>query len=83
LIGEQDALDLIAELGVQNPGFPFTVFTDRRGDVVTLFLGALHRPEATLILSMVEKLDHGAITLKAAQSAINGGLQALAANRPK
>ncbi len=83
LIGEQDALDLIAALGVQNPGFPFTVFTDRRGDIVTLFLGALHRPEATLILSTVVDLDQGKITLKAAQSTINGGLRALAANRPK
>ena len=35
----------------ESPVFPFTVFTDRRGEVVTLFVGELHRPQAELILS--------------------------------
>ena len=36
LIGEQDALDVAAAFGVGSPVFPFTVFTDRRGEVVAL-----------------------------------------------
>ena len=43
LIGEQDALDAAAAFGVETPVFPFTVFTDRRGEVVTLFIGELHQ----------------------------------------
>ncbi len=57
LMGEQDALDAAAAFGVQSPVFPFTVFTDRRGEVVTLFVGELHRPQAELILSQVQNLN--------------------------
>ena len=39
------------------PVFPFTVFTDRRGEVVALYVGELHRPQADLILSVVQDLD--------------------------
>ena len=46
LIGEQDALDVAAKFGMDSPAFPFTVFTDRRGEVVALFVGELHRPQA-------------------------------------
>jgi thiol-disulfide isomerase/thioredoxin len=77
LIGEQDALDVAATFGVDSPVFPFTVFTDRRGEVVTLFVGELHRPQAELILAAVHDLDQGLIELPAARQAIVNGLQAL------
>jgi thiol-disulfide isomerase/thioredoxin len=77
LIGEQDALDVAATFGVDSPAFPFTVFTDRRGEVVTLFVGELHRPQAELILGAVHNLDQGIIQLPAARQAIVDGLQAL------
>ncbi len=54
LIGDQDALDAAAALGVATPVFPFTVFTDRRGEVVALYIGELHKPQAELILSQVQ-----------------------------
>ena len=81
LIGEQDALDAAAALGVDSPVFPFTVFTDRRGEVVALFVGELHRPQAELILAEVQKLNQGAVELPAARHAIAAGLQQLAPNR--
>ena len=59
LVGEQDALDVAAAFGVESPVFPFTVFTDRRGEVVALFVGELHRPQAELILSAVQNLEPG------------------------
>ncbi len=77
LIGEQDALDVAATFGVDSPVFPFTVFTDRRGEVVTLYVGELHRPEAELILTAVHDLDKGLIELPAARQVIVDGLQAL------
>ena len=42
LVGEQDALDAALALGVVSPVFPFTVFTDERGEVVALYVGELH-----------------------------------------
>jgi thiol-disulfide isomerase/thioredoxin len=76
LIGEQDALDAAAALGVEAPVFPFTVFTDGRGELVTLFIGELHRPQAELILSEVQSLNNGTIGLPAARLAIEQGLNA-------
>jgi thiol-disulfide isomerase/thioredoxin len=78
LIGEQDALDVAAKFGVASPAFPFTVFTDRRGEVVALFVGELHRPQADLIMSTVENLDKGALRLAQARQQIAEGLDALA-----
>ena len=78
LIGEQDALDAASALGVDTPVFPFTVFTDRRGEVVALFIGELHRPQAELILGEVHNLNQGSIELPAARQAIAAGLEQLA-----
>jgi len=79
LIGEQDALDAAAALGVASPVFPFTVFTDRRGEVVALYIGELHKPQAELILLQVQSLNQGQIELAAARRAITDGLSSLAA----
>jgi thiol-disulfide isomerase/thioredoxin len=78
LIGEQDALDVAAKFGLASPAFPFTVFTDRRGEVVALFVGELHRPQADLIMSTVQNLDKGAVRLGEARQQIAAGLDALA-----
>jgi len=78
LIGEQDALDAAAALGVDSPVFPFTVFTDRRGDIVALFVGELHRPQAELILGDIQNLNQGTVELQAARRAIAAGVQQLA-----
>jgi len=79
LIGEQDALDAATALGVDSPVFPFTVFTDRRGDIVAVFVGELHRPQADLILSVVAKLNDERWELAAARRAIADGLEQIKA----
>ena len=78
LIGEQDALEVAAKFGMDSPAFPFTVFTDRRGEVVALFVGELHRPQADFILSEVQNLNQERIQLAEARRAIAEGLEALA-----
>ena len=78
LIGEQDALDVAAKFGMQSAVFPFTVFTDRRGQVVTLFVGQMHRPQADLILSVVQELNEDKVQLADARKAISAGLGAMA-----
>ncbi|HEV7613077.1 MAG TPA: TlpA disulfide reductase family protein [Steroidobacteraceae bacterium] len=77
LIGEQDALDVATAFGVVTPVFPFTVFTDRRGQVVALFVGELHKPQAEIILTEVQNLNKDLIELPAARRAIAEGLRAL------
>jgi thiol-disulfide isomerase/thioredoxin len=77
LVGEQDALDVAAKFGMEAPVFPFTVFTDRRGEVVALFVGELHRPQADFILSEVQNLNQGRIQLPEARRAIADGLEAM------
>lgn len=78
LIGDQDALDVAAQFGMASPAFPFTVFTDRRGEVVALFIGELHRPQADFILSKVQDLNQDRVQLPEARRAIAEGLRALA-----
>jgi thiol-disulfide isomerase/thioredoxin len=78
LIGEQDALEVAAKFGVDSPAFPFTVFTDRRGEVVALFVGELHRQQADLIMSIVQNLNNGSLQLVQARRQIAQGLDALA-----
>jgi thiol-disulfide isomerase/thioredoxin len=77
LIGEQDALDAAAAFGFESPVFPFTVFTDRRGEVVALFVGELHKPQADLILSVVQSLNQNRVQLTEARQTITSGLAAL------
>jgi thiol-disulfide isomerase/thioredoxin len=76
LIGEQDALDAASALGVESPLFPFTVFTDRRGEVVAVFVGELHRRQADLILGVVRSLDANRVALTVARQEISDGLRA-------
>ena len=78
LIGEEDALDAAAKFGMDSPALPFTVFTDRRGEVVALFVGELHRPQADFILSEVQNLNQERIALPEARRAIAAGLDAMA-----
>ncbi len=80
LIGEQDALDAATALGVESPVFPFTVFTDRRGQIVTLFVGELHKAQADLILSTVENVNADRTPLATARHDIADGLQTLASH---
>jgi thiol-disulfide isomerase/thioredoxin len=82
LIGEQDALDVVTAMGVESAVFPFTVFTDRRGQVVALFVGELHRPQADLILSVVKSVNEDRVQLAAARRSIADGLHALADEHP-
>jgi thiol-disulfide isomerase/thioredoxin len=81
LIGDQDALELAAKFGMASPAFPFTVFTDRRGEVVALFVGELHRSQVDFILSEVQDLNQDRIQLPEAQRVIAEGLEALAEKR--
>jgi thiol-disulfide isomerase/thioredoxin len=80
LVGEQDALDAALALGVASPVFPFTVFTDDAGDIVALYIGELHPPQADLILARVRSVDRHELSLPDARRSISLGLGRLAGN---
>ena len=77
LIGEQDGLDAAAAFGLGSMGFPFTVFTDKQGRIVTAYLGELHQAQADLILDSVVEVNEGTLTLEEAKARIATGLAGL------
>ena len=82
LIGEQDGLDAAAAFGLGSMGFPFTVFTDSKGRIVTAYLGELHQPQADLILDAVVEVNAGTLSLEDAKTRIASGLKALGPTTP-
>lgn len=80
LIGEQPGLQAVRALGMQAV-FPFSVFVDARGRIVTLKLGKLRPDEAALILDRIADLDDGRIDLDTARREISQGMAKLAVAR--
>ena len=77
LIGEEDGLETARAFGVQTMAFPFTAFTDSQGRMLALHMGELHAAEAQAILSVVARVDAGALTPVEARSEIQAALAAL------
>jgi thiol-disulfide isomerase/thioredoxin len=82
LVGEQDGLDAIAAFGMDTV-FPFTVFADAQGRIVTLKIGELHADEVHFILDEVKAIDSGRTGLAAAKKEIAEGIASLAAQRAR
>jgi thiol-disulfide isomerase/thioredoxin len=80
LIGEQPGLRAVQELGM-DAVFPFSVFVDARGRIVTLKIGKLRPDQATLILGRIDDLDRGRIDLATARREISDGMDKLAVTR--
>jgi thiol-disulfide isomerase/thioredoxin len=74
LIGEQDGLTAIDAFGIEAVGFPFTIFTDNKGDIVTTHLGELHANEAALILAAVQQVNRGEVPVDKARIQISAQL---------
>lgn len=80
LIGEQPGLQAVKALGMEAV-FPFSVFVDARGRIVTLKIGKLQPDEADLILDRMNDLDRGRIDLATARCEISDGMAKLAVVR--
>jgi thiol-disulfide isomerase/thioredoxin len=80
LIGEQPGLEAVQSLGMEAV-FPFSVFVDAHGRIVTLKLGALRADQARLILDRLDDLDRGRIDLDTARREISAGMARLAMAR--
>lgn len=77
LIGEQDGLDTVRAFGLGTLGFPFTVFTDTDGRIVTIHVGELHESQAGVILAAVADVIAGKIAIEAARTRIRADLASL------
>jgi hypothetical protein len=73
-------LKAVRALGLQAV-FPFSVFVDARGRIVTLKIGVLRADQAALILDRLGDLDHGRIDLSTARREIADGMATLAVTR--
>jgi thiol-disulfide isomerase/thioredoxin len=79
LIGEQEALDAAAAFGVGVVGFPFTIFSDRQGRIVTAHIGELTAAQAGIILDAVRQVDAGRLSIAAARESLEVTLAGLPA----
>jgi thiol-disulfide isomerase/thioredoxin len=77
LIGEQDGLDAVGKFGLQSVGFPFTVFTDNQGRIVSYHLGELTKAQANVLLAVVADVNSGKLTPEAARTVAAKQLDAL------
>lgn len=75
LIGEEGGAEAASAFGVHELALPFTVFLDRRGDVLALRLGQLHEDQARVILGALAELEAGRLDLSAAQARVAAGLR--------
>ncbi len=82
LIGEADGMKAAHAFGVPLV-FPFSVFADRQGRIVTVKIGELHKDEAEFILDRVRDLDSGKAQLPAVQEQSSAKLAELAAARAR
>lgn len=80
LIGEQPGLEAVRALGMEAV-FPFSVFVDTRGRIVTLKIGKLRADQAALILDRLDDLDRGRIDLATARREISAGMAELGVAR--
>lgn len=77
LIGEQDGLQAVDAFGIEAVGFPYTVFTDAKGNIVTTHIGELHQEQADLILSTIKRVNQGEVTVGVARTELTSALSNL------
>ncbi|MGE0116071.1 MAG: TlpA family protein disulfide reductase [Steroidobacteraceae bacterium] len=70
LIGEQDGLAAVDAFGIEAVGFPYTVFTDAKGNIITTHIGELHKEQAQLILDAVQRVNQGRLEVNAARTEV-------------
>ena len=82
LMGEEDGLAAAEAFGM-GMAFPFSVFADSQGRILTVKVGELHEDEANFAFDRLRDIDNGALTLEAAQAAVNDAFREMGAERAK
>jgi thiol-disulfide isomerase/thioredoxin len=79
LIGEQDGLEAVDAFGIEAVGFPYTVFTDAMGNIITTHIGELHKEQAELILATIQQVNKGELAVNLARTELGAALSNLKA----
>jgi thiol-disulfide isomerase/thioredoxin len=79
LIGEQDGLEAVDAFGIEAVGFPYSVFTDAKGNIITAHIGELHKDQAELILSTIQRINRGELAVNVARTQLTAKLSKLTA----
>lgn len=74
LIGEQDGLNAVDSFGIEAVGFPYTVFTDAQSNIITTYVGELHKAQAELILDTIKKINRGEMAANEARAYLTATL---------
>jgi thiol-disulfide isomerase/thioredoxin len=75
LIGEEDGLEAARGFGVDSMAFPFTAFTDQRGQVLAVHLGELHGPQLKAALAVMDEVNRGQTPIAKARTAMAEALK--------
>lgn len=81
LIGEEDGLEAMKQMGIQGGALPITVFADSRQRILTVKVGELHRDEAELMLARLAAVDSGQETIAQAKETLEAALKELATQK--
>ncbi len=79
LIGEQDGLEAVDAFGIAAVGFPYTVFSDAKGNIITTYIGELHKEQAELILGTIKRVNSGELAVNMARTELTAALSNLKA----
>ncbi len=82
LIGEEDGLAAAEAFGM-GMAFPFSVFADSQGRILTVKVGELHEDEANFAFDRLGDIDKGVMTHEAAQAAVGDAFREMAAERSR
>jgi len=82
LMGEKDGIEAIDAFGMESV-FPFTVFADKQGRILTVKVGELHSDEAEVILDSLHDVDSGKTELAAARQRIAAEMARLGAEHSR
>ncbi len=82
LIGEEDGLAAAEAFGIEL-AFPVSVFSDKKGRILAVKIGELHRNEAEFILDTVAEVDALKLDPEVAKRKIGARLQELALERTR
>jgi thiol-disulfide isomerase/thioredoxin len=80
LIGEEDGLAAAEAFGM-GMAFPFSVFIDSEGRILTIKIGELHEDEANFAFDRLRDLDNNVLSLEEAQAHVAEAFKEMAAAR--
>ncbi len=71
LVGEQDAMAVAESSGVEFVGLPFTMFVASDGELLSAYIGELHRTHLDTIVDVMTRLDRAEISKEDARYALD------------